>query len=222
MISRLTSSLATVAIAGLVVVGAPLPASAQQGEPGQGSERCSAAGGGPGNAPGNAPQYPGGDGSSVSDSNAERGQSMSASSGCSEFAPGQNVQYGVESVFQLLGSVVANAGGEAVATFVVPTNLPDGQHHVVFRGAGLTGAPNEVRVPFTVTGGVATATATGAGAGSGAGADSDVSVAGVQLPRTGSDEIVPLSALGLSLVTAGAGLVVVARRRRREIAGLAA
>lgn len=214
MLSRLASGAAALSLAGLVVA-APLPASAQ--DPGQGSERCEAAG-----APGNAPQYPPSDNAGVSDSNAERGQQMSASSGCARFAPGRQVAFGVESVFQQLGSVIASVGGEATATFTVPTNLVDGQHHVVFRGASLTGAPTEVRIPFTVSGGVFTGPGAGtdagtdAGAGAGAGNDGTVSVGGVQLPRTGSDEILPLTALGLGLVAAGAAMVVVARRRRNS------
>lgn len=241
MTSRFTSGATALTIAGLLLVGTQVPASAQQSEPGRGSERCSAAGGGPGNAPGNAPQYPPAQGSGVSDSSPSRGQQMNATSGCREFAPGQRVAFGVESVFQQLGSVIATVEGEANASFVVPTNLPDGRHHVVFRGLGFNGAPNEVRIPFFVTGGPLTnapgtgtgagpetgtgagpetgtgagsETGTGAGSGQGAARGDSVTVAGVSLPRTGSDEIVPLTALGLGLVVGGAGMVLVARRRR--------
>ena len=210
MLSRLTTAAFAVSITGLVIVGTPLSAGAQ--DSGQGSDRCEAAG-----APGNAPQYPPSQGAGVSDSNPQRGEQISATSGCREFAPGQSVAFGVESVFQQLGSVVATIGGEATATFTVPTNLPDGRHSVVFRGASLTGAPNEVRVPFTVSGGPATGAAVDSAAGGGT-----VTVGGVQLPRTGSDEVVPLTALGVGLVVAGAGMVVVARRRRREAASAVA
>lgn len=206
MHSRLAATALAASIAGLVIA-APLPAVAQ--DPGQGSERCAAAG-----APGNAPQYPPSQGAGVSDSNPQRGQQMSATSGCREFAPGQSVAFGVESAFQQLGSVIATVGGEASASFTVPTNLANGPHHVVFRGIGLNGAANEVRIPFTVSGGPATGAAAPGGG--------TVNVGGVALPRTGSDEVVPLTALGVGLVVAGAGLVVVARRRRRDAASAVA
>lgn len=224
MLSRLSAGAAALSLVGVVALGAFSPAQAQDSNPG--SDRCTTEGGGsgPGNAPGNSPAYPPAQNEepAVSDGQAERGQEMSASSGCAKFAPGRSVAFGVESVFQQLGTVLASAGGEASATFTVPTNLSNGLHHVVFRGASLTGAPTEVRIPFTVAGGpTAAAPGTGAGPSQGAPGGGTVSVGGVNLPRTGSDEVVPLTLLGAGLLGAGAALVVVARRRRQSAGTLA-
>lgn len=207
MLFRLSSSTAALSLAGLLALGAYAPAHAQDANPG--SDTCSTVG----NAPGESPQYPPAqnDQPAVSDSTAERGQEISASSGCAQFAPGSSVAFGVESVFQQLGTVIASVGGEATATFTVPTNLADGLHHVVFRGASLTGAATEVRIPFTVSGGATTAAPVSGSPSQGG----TVNVGGVNLPRTGSDEVVPLTLLGVGLVAAGAAMVVVARRRRQ-------
>ncbi len=228
MMSRITSGAAALSIAGLVVVGLQAPAVAQEGQPGnpgQGSERCEAGG-----ANGNQPNYPPGRRrESISDSRVERGQRVSASSGCSEFAPGQLVRFGVQtkSGFQQLGTVIATADGEAIATFTVPLNLANGQQQFVFRGLGLNGVMNEVRIPFVVTGGP-TAAAPGGGQGAAPGGGQGaapgggtISVGGVQLPRTGSDTLVPLLLAGVGLVTVGTGMVVVARRRRTAFDALA-
>lgn len=153
-----------------------------------------------------AQQYPPAREGGVSDENAERGQRMSASSGCARFAPGRSVAFGVESEYQQLGTTTADETGEAEATFTVPSNLSNGRHHVVFTGEGVDGETNTVRIPFQVTG---TAGAPGQ------------TTNGSALPRTGADQLVPLTVAGLTLVTVGAGIVVLARRRRESPSTLA-
>ena len=88
-----------------------------------------------------------------------------------------------------LGTVQADANGNATFTFTVPAGLETGTHSVTM--TGLTSG-TEQAVTFTVT---APAAATGG------------------LAYTGS-EVVPLVALGGGLLVAGAGAVTVARRRR--------
>lgn len=130
----------------------------------------------------------------VSDSTPNRGQLISA---CVRgFKPSSSFEFGVESTYMKLGTGTVNAGGVANASFNVPTTISLGPHSVVFIGTR-NGAPATVRIPINVQGNQASGPVGG-------------------LPRTGSDEIVPLTAAGLGLVAAGAGLVVLARRHRRE------
>lgn len=143
-------------------------------------------------------QYPPGQnaGAHVEDGQVQRGQQETAYSGC-DFQAGEDVEYGVESTYQKLGVVKANARGIATATFTVPTNLSDGTHYVVFKGLS---SGKVVRVPFQVQGGTLTG----------------VSGGNNQLPRTGSAELVPLALLGGGLVAAGGATIVAARRRRES------
>lgn len=191
----LVSGLAALSLAAVAVVGAAVPAGAQ-------NARCASTGAG-----GNANQYaPEGQGQGVSDGTAERGQRISASSGCARFAPGRSIAFGVESVYQQLGTTTSTQFGEATATFTVPSNLENGRHSVVFTGPSTGGAETTVRVPFTVVAG----TVVGGGpVGSSGRANA--------LPLTGSQELVGLSVGGVALIALGIGTVVVARRRREDL-----
>lgn len=226
MSSQLRPRLAVVSLAGVAALGLAAPAAAQEsqpGNPGQGSERCEAAG-----APGGGayPPAAGTQDAAVSDPTPQRGQRVTATSGCREFAPGRSVSVRVGSL--LVGSTIASAQGEAVTSFIVPTTLADGGYEVLFSGLGFNGQPNVVGVPIQIAGGTGGA-ATGGGtpeepadtAVEGAVGSSDdgagtVTVVGVSLPRTGSSEVVPLTAAGIGLVAAGGALVLVARRRRQD------
>lgn len=199
---RLASAVATLAVSAAAAVSFAAPALAQQG-PG-----CPNPGG----------QYPPGQdcpagafpgqGRGVSDGNPAPGERMSANSGRGSFDPGSRAEYGVESTYIKLGETTVNADGMAVASFELPTSLAVGQHHVVFRGIK-DGAPATVRVPFTLT----AAAAGGAGGGT---ANPREGVLGA-LPRTGADAVVPMAATGIALVAVGAGVVLVARKRRQEL-----
>ena len=60
--------------------------------------------------------------------------------------------------------------------------------------------------------------ADGGAGGGGTGTDADGGAGGGgSLPRTGSDAVVPMAASGIALVLVGAGVAVVARRRRLEL-----
>ena len=201
----LASGIAALSLVGASVLGFTGVASAQQ------QSRC-AANSNAGNVypPGGQGAGQGqGQGPGISDDTPGRGQQVTATSGCRAFAPGQRVNFGVESTYQQLGTVTATQFGEAVATFTVPCNLENGRHSVVFTGPSAAGAETTVRVPFTVVDGVVVCGARGAPVRSG-------------LPLTGSQELVGLGVAGGALVALGAGIVVVARRRREELpAGLA-
>lgn len=167
---RLTRALAAFVLGGLVLL--TVPASAQE-------QVC----------------YPPPCAPGVSDSTVEPGGDMTATSGSGSFTPGEVVEYGVESTYQRLGEVKADASGAAVATFSVPTDLEVGGHHVVFTSV-LTG--KQVRVPFTLVAVPATPTEAGSG-----------------LP----DGIVEVLAVALAtalLSTLATRLVLVRRHRRRE------
>ncbi|MGI8536877.1 MAG: hypothetical protein ACR2K2_10345, partial [Mycobacteriales bacterium] len=200
----LASGIAALSLVGASVLGFTGVASAQQ------QSRC-AANSNAGNVypPGGLGAGQGqGQGPGISDSTPNRGQQVTATSGCRAFAPGQRVNFGVESTYQQLGTVTATQFGEAIATFAVPNNLENGRHDVVFTGPSPAGPETTVRVPFTIV----------------AGAVVVVGAAPVRsgLPFTGSHELVVLGVAGGALVALGAGIVVVARRRPEELpAGLA-
>lgn len=125
----------------------------------------------------------------------------------------------------------ADGNGEASIEFTVPQSAEPGPAAAAF-SCPLNGDINTVVVPFTV---VASASPTPAGGTSGgsrtdgsAGRSADGTAGGSaggsggQLPRTGADDVVAISLAGTALVALGAGLVVVARRRRESTpAGLA-
>lgn len=211
MSSSLRPCVAALSLAGLATLGLATPASAQEsqpGNPGQGSEQCEAAG-----APGSGgyPPAAGTQDAAVSDPTPARGQRVTATSGCREFAPGSQVSVRLGSL--LMGTTIASAQGEAVFSFVVPSTVADGGYEVLFSGLGFDGRQNAVGVPVQIAGGATT----GATAPDAEDEDGTVSVAGVSLPRTGSAEVLPLTAAGIGLVAAGGALVLVARRRRQDL-----
>ena len=138
---------------------------------------------------------------SVSDSTVVRGQSVTASTGAGAFAPGSTV------TVKVLGStytVTAASDGSASITFTVPDHAKPGTRHAVFTGGGAT-----VRVAFEIVAGSVEAVVV---------AEDEAVTGGSALPFTGSDDVVALSVAGLTLVGAGAGFVVVARRRGSKAA----
>lgn len=121
----------------------------------------------------------------VSDSTVTPGQTVTFNSGSGTFAPGTEVEVRVLSE---TFTRTASANGNVSLTTTIPAGTRPGRFEAVFG--------DRIRVPFTV---VAAASASpGRG----------------QLPRTGSEDLVALALGGSALVAAGAGMVVVARRRR--------
>lgn len=134
----------------------------------------------------------------TSDSTVTPGQTFTADSGSGAFAEGEAPEV------RVLGNGFnaeceaspADATGNVEATCTVPRDARPGRAEVRFG--------DEVSVPFTVVSGAAASPGRG------------------QLPRTGADNVPELTAAGVALVLAGAGVVFAARRRRADMpAGVA-
>lgn len=134
----------------------------------------------------------------TSDSTVTPGQTFTADSGSGAFEPG------AEPEVRVLGNGFnapcqaspADSTGNVEARCTVPEDARPGRAEVRFG--------DRVSVPFTVVAGAAASPGRG------------------QLPRTGAESITELTAAGVALVIAGAGVVFVARRRRSDLpAGMA-
>ena len=208
----LAAGTAALLITGSTLVGTVGVASAQN-SPGQGGQNCK-------NAQNVYPQGSNrGQGAGVNPFQVRRGGNARGNTGCSQFAPGRRVAVTAESTPIPVGIGTADEGGAVTIDFIVPTALTDGRHDLVF--TDIVSRSNVVRVPFNVAGGPTSAGAGqgagGAGQGTGAGGAGQGTGGtgqGSALPRTGSDQLVPLTITGLALVGIGASVVVAARRRR--------
>lgn len=146
---------------------------------------------------------------SISDATVVAGQRVTVNSGAGSFDANSVVTV---AVLGFSATVTADSTGNASFTFTVPADARPGRTEVTFTGV-LAGQTKTVVVPFTVV------AAAAAGPGRGQAPDRR----GTALPRTGADQLVPLTIGGVALVGIGTGIVVVARRRRETImpAGLA-
>lgn len=210
--------LAALAIGAVSVAAFQAPAGAQARGPGNGANNPSQCG-----VQNPAGKYPPGQCKSRKNSNnrPSPGQQMSSSSGSGSFDRGTPVMNGVQSDFIQLGTGIVDETGAADATFKLPLSLEPGPHNVVFKGVK-DGRPSSVLIPFTLVGdaGAAGGGAAGGGAGRGVGSGTATNArTGVlgALPRTGSQEALPMAASGIALVVVGAGVVVAARRRRTAL-----
>lgn len=150
-------------------------------------------------APAFAQVYPPAGGATITDETVAPGQTVTVNSGPGTFDAGTDVTVVVTDT-DVSGTVTADANGNAAFTFTLPVGTPAGPTTIVFSGTN-GGEAATVSVPFTVV---------ASGAADGGGQVDD----GGALPRTGSDEIVPLTITGIALVGVGASIVVAARRRR--------
>ena len=148
-------------------------------------------------APVAAQDYPPASGATISDTTVLPGQQVTVVTAPGSFAPGTTVTVTVPGT-SVSGTAVVGANGSASFTFTLPLGTAPGAYSVVFTGGGSTAS-----VAFTV---VAPVTA-GGGGGQG------------NLPRTGSDQLVPLTITGLVLVGVGGGIVIASRRRRESLPG---
>lgn len=111
------------------------------------------------------------------------------------FQPHEVVTLTLHSTPVVLGTFTADAAGVVTATFTLPAGTAAGEHHLVFEG--------DEGTHFVTALTVAAAAAPVA--------------SGSELAYTGADIAVPLVG-GIVLVAAGAGAVVVGRRRKTEAA----
>ena len=125
------------------------------------------------------------------------GQRGTASFPAGSFTPGSEVTgtFGGTAV----GTAIVGKDGSVNFPFTIPDTATFGAGTLVLSGVS-NGASTRRTVGLTVAG------AAGGGA--------------LGLPRTGTDAVVPMAASGIALVVVGAGVVVVARRRRSELDGL--
>ncbi len=142
---------------------------------------------------------------SVSDSTVVQGQMFTLNSGngfCFE-DPDE-----VTALVEVFGDIIeadVDGNGNASATVTVPEGTAPGRQTATF----LCIDDETVEVAFTVV--AAAAAGPGQGPGQGQGQQSN-RLGG--LPRTGADQLVPLTITGVALVGIGAGIVVASRRRR--------
>lgn len=106
------------------------------------------------------------------------------------FVPGETVRFVLHSDPVFLGTAVADANGVATLVVALPDGVPAGQHHVVATGVD---SGRVAEVPILVA---------------------DPRGTGARLATTGTDPAA-LTGLVAALLVAGAGLLVVARVRRR-------
>ena len=182
-------SLATVGVTGTPAEAAPTGCKPIQGKPAYPPGQCKPKGIDPGTA-------------AVCNS-------VTATSGEGQFDPRSTVRVNLHGAKGAsLGTVTANANGEAVLAFKVPVGTPPGQYTVTFTGPFI-GTTNSVTLNLKITTAGQTC-GTGSGGGSGAGNGNGT---GSGLPFTGF-EFGMASVLGLGLIGGGTGIVIASRRRR--------
>lgn len=134
----------------------------------------------------------------VSDTTAVPGQSIVVTGCCFDDTVGVDI----ESEPRRLGQATAGSDGTFSLTVTIPTDTTLGAHAITATGDALDGSGRlKLSTPITVV------AAAGAGDGSGTGTRGD-------LPRTGAEETLSLTQLGVALVLAGAGMVIAVRSRR--------
>lgn len=133
----------------------------------------------------------------VSDSTVEPGQTIDITAGT--FSPGTEITVTMTSA--VLGTATVGESGTAVLSAVVPAGVSAGEHTIAVNGVGCAA------VTVSITAGPATTAAP-------AEAAPRPSPSGA-LPRTGGDTF-PVARVGGALVAFGAGLVLLARQRRRR------
>ncbi len=146
---------------------------------------------------------------SVSDSTVVLGQMFTLNSGNGFCFEVPDEVTAVVEVFDDIMEADVDGNGNASATVTVPEGTAPGRQTATFECID----GETVEVSFTVV--------AAAAAGPGQGQQPDRRGGG--LPRTGADQIVPLTITGVALVGIGAGIVVASRRRRETSmpAGLA-
>jgi LPXTG-motif cell wall-anchored protein len=163
-------------------------------------------------APASAQSYDDQTSPGASDETVVLNQTFTITTGDGECDPGTAVAVAIRgNNFSDDETTTADSDGTATIEYTVPPEAEEGDATATFTCL-LDGETNTIVVAFTV---VASDSDDG---GTNGGQDSDDSGTGA-LPRTGSDNLVALSAGGAALVALGAGMVMVARRRREGVPG---
>jgi LPXTG-motif cell wall-anchored protein len=189
-VSRPAAAGAALALSGLAVLGLSSPAYADPSPKPTKSNCPNPVGGYP---PGQCGLTP----ASASDSTPRPGQKEHVHG--EGFRGNSNVTVEAHSATVVLGTFRASAAGVLDADVTIPTGLSLGSHELVLRGVAPSGAARVLTIPIRVV--------------KAPGAAQPASVAGVQLPTTGT-EIAGMALTGLVLVGGGAAAVYSGRRRR--------
>jgi LPXTG-motif cell wall-anchored protein len=202
---RLTKGLTALSVAAVAFVGVQAPAMAQAPPA---DRPC---GPGQGQPPAYPPGQPGS--ASASDDTPVQNQRITFTAAPGTFDPGSQARACLRDssgrVFSL-GLVTVNPNGSATISFNIPSDAAAGTAVLSFQGVR-GGSYADVSDTITIRAAGASAAAPGRTGSTGSQARS------AALPRTGADQLVPLSVLGGSLVLAGAGVVVASRRRREDL-----
>jgi LPXTG-motif cell wall-anchored protein len=134
----------------------------------------------------------------VSDSTVEPGQTIDITAGV--FSPGTEITVTMTPDSVVLGTATVGESGTAALSAVVPATVAAGEHTIAVNGVGCAA------VTVSITAAPATTVAPAGAASPSASGD---------LPRTGGDTF-PVARVGGALVAFGAGLVLLARQRRRR------
>ena len=152
-----------------------------------------------------SPAAPGGAGT-PSDTTPVPGQNITITFPSGSFTAGSTVAVTIPAL-GITTTAIANPQGGLTFSLAVPAGATPGQVRASFSGT-LNGAAVVRTSSLTVV----AAAAASPGRGQGSAGNS-------ALPRTGSDQIVPLAIAGLALVGVGGGIVVASRRRREDLPG---
>ena len=149
---------------------------------------------------------PAGGNGAPSDTTPVPGQTITITFPSGSFTAGSTVTVTIPAL-GISTTATANPQGGLTFSLTVPAGTRPGQATANFSGT-LNGAAVTRTSSFTVV----AAAAANPGRGQGSAGNS-------ALPRTGSDQLVPLPIAGLALVGVGGGIVVASRRRREDLPG---
>jgi LPXTG cell wall anchor motif len=154
----------------------------------------------------------------ISDTTPTPGETVTITAG--GYVPGTTVTVTLEPEGTVLGTAVADADGNVTLTVTIPADLSLGDHAVAVTGETTAGVVTQA-IPITVVSpsaadGGTQVPGTAGGFVPGAVGGADVTVTG-GLPRTGSDNSMPLARAAALLVAIGGVMVLTARSRRAAV-----
>jgi LPXTG-motif cell wall-anchored protein len=143
--------------------------------------------------PASAGEYPEDPGITVDNPNPDPGDTITITgSACAA-----DVEVTIKLGGEVIGTTTTDADGSFTFKYEVPADTAPGTYEITAEGCGTEVLSEQITV----------------------GAAATTTVAGADLPKTGSSSTEPLATTGLVLVTAGALLVFGVRRRQKALAG---